>query len=194
MVRLSVSFTIRSRNMSRSELNLWPGPGGWVFVDWGSGRAWIRFGLDEHHKLARITEVHVSGEPTADKLRRIPLGRIAAAVRADAAVQVPLAIGLNEELPPEFFSAPPKRFHELVEKHKPRYRLKRPASRRLDDAFFEKVARAYRDALIRGLNPRQTLAADTGAAPDTVAGWILRARRDGHLPPAQPGKAMADVE
>jgi hypothetical protein len=165
-----------------------------VFVDWGSGGAWIRFGLDEHNKLARITEVHVSGEPTAEKLRRIPLGRIAAAVRADAAVQVPLAIGLNGELPPEFLSAPPERFGELVEKHKPRYRLKRPASRRLEDAFFENVARAYRDALIRGLSPRQTLAADTGAARDTVAGWILQSRRRGYLPPAQSGKAIADHE
>jgi hypothetical protein len=179
--------------MKRSELNFWPGPGGWVYVDWGSGRAWIRFGLDKHNKLACVTEIHLS-EPTAEKLRQIPLGRIAAAIRANAAVQVPLAIGLNEKLPPEFLSAPPEKFGELVEKHKPRYRLKRPASRRLDDAFFEKVARAYRDALIRGLNPRQTLAADTGAARDTVAGWILQSRRRGHLPPAQPGKAIADAE
>jgi hypothetical protein len=164
-----------------------------VYVDWGSGQAWIRFGRDNENKLSRIAELHVS-EPTAEKLRGIPLSRISAAVRADAAVQVPLAIGLNEELPPEFLSAAPEKFAELVKKHKPRYRLKRPATRRLDDSFFENVARAYRDALIRGLTPRQTLAADTGAARDTVAGWILESRRRGHLPPAQPGKAIADVK
>lgn len=179
--------------MEPSELNLWPGPGGWVYVDWGNGRAWIRFGRDEHNKLARVTEAHLS-EPTAETLRQIPLGRIAAAVRADIAVQLPLAIGLDKKLPPEFLSAPPEKFGELVEKHKPRYRLERPASRRLNDAFFENVARAYRDALSRGLKPRQALAADTGAARDTVAGWILQSRRRGYLPPAQPGKAIADAK
>jgi hypothetical protein len=180
--------------MKRSELDLWPGPGGWVYVDWGNGRAWIRFGLDEHNKLTHVTEVHVADEPTTEKLRQIPLGRIGAAVSANAAVQLPLAIGRKEKLPPDFLSAPPKNFGELVEKHKPRYRLKRPASRRLDDGFFENVARAYRDALSRGLKPRQALAADTGAARDTVAGWILQSRRRGYLPPAPPGKAIADAK
>jgi hypothetical protein len=179
--------------MKRSELNVWPGPGGWVYVDWGNGRAWIRFGLDEHNKLTRVTEVHVSDEPTTEKLRQIPLGRIAAAVRADIAVQLPLAIGRKEKLPPEFLSAPPKRFGEIVEKHKPRYRLKRPTARRLDDTFFKNVARAYTDAAGRGLNPRQTIHEDTGAPVDTVARWIREARAPerGYLPPGQPGKVTA---
>jgi hypothetical protein len=180
--------------MSRAGLNLTPAPAGWVHADWGSGRAWIRFGRDEHDKLTRITEVHVSGEPTAESLRQIPLARIATAVRANGQVQVMLAIGINGKLPPEYLSAPPEKFGELVEKHKPRYRLKRPSSRRLGDAFFKNVARAYLDAAGRGLNPRQTLAQDAGVPVDTVARWIREARAPErrYLPPGQPGKVTAE--
>jgi hypothetical protein len=148
----------------------------------------VRFEKDEHGKL-RLADLRVA-EQTAESLRRIPLGRIETAVGANAQVQLMLAVGLNEEVPDEMFSA----FTGKGIDEPRRYRLKRPATRRLEDAFFQNVARAYRDALIRGLNPRQTLAADAGAAPDTVAGWVLQARRRGHLPPTQPGKAMADAE
>lgn len=70
-----------------------------------------------------------------------------------------------------------------------RYRLRRPASRRLTDAFYAKVAFAYTDAAGRGnRKPRKVLADDTGAADATVARWIMEARKRGYLPPAQPGK------
>ena len=178
--------------MKRSDLKLTPAPGGWIHADWGDGRAWVRFGLDEENRLTRPTEVHVL-EPTAERLRRVPLGRIQAAVtaRGSGLIQFMLAVGINTEPPPGMLSTPPDKFGEFVEKHKPRYRLKRPAGRRLDDTFFANVALAYRDAASRMLNPRQTIAADTGAAPDTVAGWVQEARRRGHLPPGQPGKVTA---
>ena len=171
-----------------SSLNFSPGPGGWVHADWGSGEAWLRFEPDEHNKLT-LAELRTL-EPTSESLRRIPLSRIETAVRANAQVQLMLAVGLNEEVPDEMFSV----FSGKGMDEPRRYRLRRPTARRLDDTFFQNVGRAYRDALIRGLNPRQTLAADTGAAPDTVAGWVGEARRRGHLPPTQPGKAMADAE
>ena len=183
--------------MKRAPLKIAPGPGGWVHVDWGDGNAWVRFGLDGNNRLTRISELHVL-EPTAESLRRIPLGRIQTAVTAQVGsggmggvVQLPLALMFKQEPPPGLLSTPPDKFGEFVEKEKPRYRLKRPATRRLNDTFFENVARAYRDAVVRGLNPRQTLAADTGKAPDTIAGWVQEARRRGHLPPAQPGKVSA---
>jgi hypothetical protein len=180
--------------MSRTNLEFTPATAGWVHADWGSGRAWVRFGKDEQGKLAHIDEVHMSGGPTAERLRQIPLGRIATAVRANGAVQLMLAMGIDKKPPPpEFFSAPPAKFGEIVEKHKPRYRLKRPTARRLDDTFFKNVARAYTDAAGRGLNPRQTIHEDTGAPVDTVARWIREARAPerGYLPPGQPGKVTA---
>jgi hypothetical protein len=46
-------------------------------------------------------------------------------------------------------------------------------------------------AVVRGLKPRQTLAADAGVSPDTVAGWVMEAREREHLPRARPGRVTA---
>jgi hypothetical protein len=173
--------------MKRSPLNFAPGPGGWVHVDWGNGKVWLRFEKDAEDKLTRVAGLNASGsdELTPDDLRRIPLGRIASAIIANGQTQLMLALGLNEPVPATMFSA----FSEKGIDEPNRFRLKRPAGRRLEDSFFENVARAYNDALIRGLNPRQTLAADSGNAPDTVAGWVLKAREKDFLPKTRAGKA-----
>jgi hypothetical protein len=175
------------KHMTRATLNLDPGPGGWVHVDYGSGRVWVQFEKDEENKLTRVAGLHASGsdELTPGTLRRIPLGRIASAVVANGQAQMMLAVALNNPVPPEMFSA----FSGKGMDEPNRYRLKKPATRRLPDEFFEQVARAYNDALIRGLNPRQTLAADSGAAPDTVARWVRKARDKDKLPRTRPGKA-----
>jgi hypothetical protein len=72
-----------------------------------------------------------------------------------------------------------------------RFQLKRPQRRRLPDDFYERVARAYREAVAAGLNPRKTLATDSGVPADTVARWIGEARKRGQLPPASAGKVSA---
>jgi hypothetical protein len=74
-----------------------------------------------------------------------------------------------------------------------RFRLERPAKRRLDDDFYISVARAYADAVFAGLNPRKTLALDSDTPADTVARWIREARRRRHLSPGEPGKAAGVV-
>jgi hypothetical protein len=98
-----------------------------------------------------------------------------------------LAMGFNQEPPPDMFTkavpAGPKLFR--------RYRLKRPARKRLDDGFYRDVAHAYQSAVAFGLNPRKAIVTDTGVADATAAGWVLEARRRGHLPPAEPGKVSA---
>jgi hypothetical protein len=170
--------------MTTRNLRFKPGPGGWVEATWQGGRVWVRFETDENRKLRRLAELRVP-EPTADSLRRIPLARIETAVAAHSPLHVALALRFNETPPPDLRDA----FAEGEGVPFPRrYRLKRPATRRLEDAFYVNVARAYRDAARRGMNPRQTIAADAGAAPDTVAGWVQEARRRGHLRPARPGK------
>jgi hypothetical protein len=169
------------------DLKIKPGPSGWVEATWPGGKVWARFEPDENRKLRRLAEMRVL-EPTAESLRRIPVMRIARAVQAHSAVQLHLAIRLPEEPPTDLSAA----FSGEGVPEPRRYRLKRPAGRRLDDRFFENVGRAYRGAVIRGLSPRKTLAADTGVAPDTVARWVLEARRRGHLPPGEPGKVTVD--
>jgi hypothetical protein len=169
--------------MSDSSLRLKPGPGGWVEATWSGGKVWVRFETDNENKLRRLVELRVP-DPTAENLRRIPLSRISTAVAAHSSLHAALAMQYNQEPPADLSDA----FRGEGVPFPRRYRLKRPATRRLEDTFFENVARAYRDAARRGLNPRQTLAADSGAAADTVASWVQEARRRGYLPPAAPGK------
>jgi hypothetical protein len=168
-------------------LKLTPAVGGWLHADWGDGKAWVRFGKDARDRLTRITELHTA-DPSPEALRRIPLKRIraAATMRGAGLVQLMLALGFNEEPPPDMFTTPVPRDTgmELVRRH----RLKRPAGKRLDDAFYKDVAHAYESAVAFGLNPRKAIVEDTGAADATVAGWVLRARKDGYLAPTDPGK------
>jgi hypothetical protein len=144
---------------------------GWMLVDGNAGaEGWHEVTWESGAARVRfdktgtgkITDVWVT-EPTPQNLRRIPLARIETTVAAGS-------------------------------DHAPhaRYRLHRPAKRKLGPEFYANVATAYRDAVARGNpNPRKQLAADTGAADATVAAWIMEARKRGHLPPGQPGKVTA---
>jgi hypothetical protein len=169
-------------------LKLTPAAGGWVHADWGDGKAWVRFAKDRRDKLTRITELHVS-DPSPGSLRRIPLKRIqaAATMRGAGLVQLMLAAGINEQPPPDMFSAPVPKGMDLSR----RFRLKRPAGKRLDDAFYKDVAHAYQSAVAFGFNPRKAIVEDTGAADATVAGWVLEARKRRYLPKARPGRVSA---
>jgi hypothetical protein len=80
---------------------------------------------------------------------------------------------------------------ELLSRRRGPLKLTRPAKRRLPDEFYYDVSIAYTDAVEAGLNPRKTLAADSGAPADTVARWVGEARKRGHLPPGEPGKVTA---
>jgi hypothetical protein len=134
---------------------------GWRAVTWEGGKAHVR--LDAQN---RITDVWVE-DPTPEKLRKFPLSRIQASVLE--ASEMLGGGGINNR----------------------RYRLKRPARRKLHETFYANVATAYRDAVVRGMQPRKTIVADTGAADATVAAWIMKARKLGYLPPAEPGKVSA---
>ena len=167
-------------------LTLTPAPAGWVFADWGDGRAWVRFALDEHNQLASVSEVHTS-DPNA--IRRIPLGRIHAAVtmRGAGVLQFALAMRIDEDPPASLLSGPPEGGMPLEH----RYRLTRPPGKRLGDGFYKDVAHAYQSAIAFGLNPRQAMVEDTGCTDSTVSGWVVKARALGYLPKGQPGKATA---
>jgi hypothetical protein len=169
-------------------IKLTPTSGGWIYADWGRGKAWVRFGKDKRDRLTGITELHVPN-PTPERLRRFPLRRIeaAATMRGAGLVQLLLALGINE--PPPDLSKPPPPEHGMPLER--RYRLKRPPGKLLADDFYKDVAHAYQSAVAFGLNPRKTIVGDTGAADATVAGWVLETRKRGYLPPAQPGKVSA---
>ena len=139
-----------------------PQSNGWTRIDWRPNtETYIRFQINHDHKTFKIVDLWMTN-PTIEAIRSLPLTRIETALNAGA-------IGAST----------------------PRTILRRPKKRYLDDNFYISVAITYRDALARGLNPRPTMSADTGAADATVAGWIGESRRRGHLPPTTPGKRNA---
>jgi hypothetical protein len=146
--------------------------GEWIRARWrddegSAGEALVKFAEDKG--LMRIAAVQVA-QPTVEKLRRVPLSRIELAANVSGGFP---AVGTEEA---------DKRLR------RPRYRLKRPTGKQLDDSFYANVARAYRDAAWRGLNPRKTLVEDTGAADATVAGWVMKARDLEYLPKTKRGR------
>jgi hypothetical protein len=172
------------------DLKIKPGPGGWVEATWqdvtGRGLAWALFKPDKAGTL-ELLEIRIPN-PTADLLRRIPVGRIKTSVQAHIGLKLPLAVKMNDPAPSDLSSA---EFYGPGIEEPRRYKLKRPASRRLEDDFFKNVAKAYRQAVLLGHNPRKTLAEDADAPVDSVARWIRQARELGYLPPGQPGRVTA---
>ena len=174
-------------------LEVIPGWGGWAQVTWRGGKgetvvAYVRFREDER-LLMRVSELHVT-EPWVYLHRELPLGRIENAVNASFDARFELHENIDKD--PGVDLAQFFQMKTAIKKGmSPRYRLERPASRRLGDDFYRQVAEAYTDAIAFGLNPRKTLATDSDTPADTVARWIRQSRRRGFLPPAEPGKVSA---
>ena len=179
--------------MTDQELSLAVGLGGWVEARWHTRAlpeqiAYVRFAVVDASRW-RIVELRLL-DPSQEALRALPLSRIEHAANAHALVALGLAAGHTTPAPddvPAFFKTSRRR----QRRQESRYKLERPAGRRLSDDFYEAVARAYQEAVTVGLNPRKTLAEDSGTPADTVARWILEARKRGSLPPAAPGKVGA---
>jgi hypothetical protein len=175
--------------MTTQELSLAVGDGGWVRArfkprDLSWQTAYVRFTPDGTRW--RAVELWLP-DPSPGLLRALPLNRIVHAVNAsDESGQIAfgLAAGHKNPSPADL----PAHFKDKRRRVVQRYRLEKPATRRLPPDFYQRVARAYRGAVEAGRNPRKTLAEDSGAPADTVARWILEARRRRYLPPADPGK------
>lgn len=166
------------------------GPAGWAEVTWPGGTAYVHFQLNPDHKTWRIDELRFP-DPTAAMVRSFPHSRIETAANA-AMGSLGLAVGRTTDPPKDlaaWFDRARKRHAKSTAAG--RFVLERPEGRRLEDGFYALVAHAYREAVAAGMNPRQTLASDSGAAPDTVARWIGEARRRGFLPPTTAGKVAA---
>ncbi len=189
------------------KLKLTPAPGGWVHADWEDGNAWLRFNCRRWDGLAMelttVAEIRIPN-PTQAVLRHIPLKRIEAAVTVrgggsddwgsgrdgtDDWVSGLMLARYDRKPPQGLLDGPPGA--GLTKQVSKRYKLKRPAGRRLERDFYREVAHAYQSAVANGENPRKALASDTGSADPTVAAWIQEARRLKFLPKAQPGKVSA---
>jgi hypothetical protein len=201
------------------QLVIFPGPAGWTKVLWRFQQpdeieVYVR--LEIRDDTFDAVEFRLF-EPWLDRLREIPLRRIENAIRASTYVREMLR-SRYEETEPDFsdesvfYFGPSQAERENFGAGAPgafsldaapgayaisgaaaglRFKLSRPAKRRLPDEFYADVAIAYMAAVEAGLNPRKALAADSGTPADTVARWIGQARKRGHLPPGEPGKATA---
>ncbi len=179
------------REQADQPLALIAGWSGWVHATWqgetGEVVACIRFTATTPAEPLSLAELRLM-EPSARRHRELPLARVVNAVNADFNMRFELVQNMEREVPNndpfEFF-----RVKARVRGKRVRFELERPAKRRLDDGFYSDVARAYADAVHFGLNPRKTLAVDSGTPADTVARWIGEARRRGKLSEGEPGKA-----
>jgi hypothetical protein len=57
------------------------------------------------------------------------------------------------------------------------------------DAFYARVADAYREHALRSRAPSVGIATEAGVPVATARSWVREARRRGHLPPGKKGKA-----
>jgi hypothetical protein len=173
----------RERTLTKLELipAVVSGRNGWVQARWersdgSKGRATAAFRRESADRWY-ISELLVT-LPTSELLRDVPLERIKAAANADPEVRE----WVEKSAPPLDIDAQGRPIWR-------RYRLKRPAGRRLDDAFYARVATAYLGAVAHGLPPAKTLAADSDTPPGTVNRWIAVARERGMLGKTTAGKA-----
>jgi len=172
------------------------GPAGWVEVRWHLNdrelAGYIRLAFDRTHGRYVAAELRLL-DPTPEALRSLPLVKIIDAVNASDNIAVHVAQHLRDPAPKDlvrYFEKARSGTGPVLPLER-EFRLSRPSGRRLPDDFYEQVARAYTEAVAYGLNPRKTLAADSGTPADTVARWISEARKRGYLPPGQPGRITA---
>jgi hypothetical protein len=129
----------------------------------------------------KAVEWSIPGYP-ADVLRQVPYQRIMRAVQASDEVKEVLNDRLAEPAEEGFRHA-----FGVAVRDEPIV-ITRPKGRNLDDNFYGHVAYVYRQAIGKGLNPRQAIAEAAGVAPDTAGRWIYQARKRGFIPKTTPGK------
>jgi hypothetical protein len=152
-----------------------------------------------------LTGLRVDGEPTAQVLRSIPVGRIEAAANAQLTVVddavVPVAVSYRR--PPAAHE--PRASDEGWDTISPALARARPAGTRLlvldlmrppdgtrrrhPEAFYQQVAAAYLALAQTSPRPAAELAEANGVPTSTAHRWIKEARHRGFLPPGRPGKA-----
>lgn len=141
----------------------------------------------------RITSLLIVGERVdALMLKKFPIGSVNTTINLhdmptrDPAEVAPLVSAAREIL--EDHVARQTELEEQREGREQRQPLTRPDGTD-PDAFYRRVAEAYREtaATTRAVAP--VLADEAGVPVPTVHRWVLEARRRGFLPPARKGRA-----
>lgn len=152
-----------------------------------------------------LTGLRVDGQPTAQLLRAIPVGRIEAAANAqltvvdDAVVPTVLTRRRSpaarepqasehgwDTISPAHARARPEGVPPAALERTP---ARDGTRRRHPDAFYQQVAVAYLSLAQASSRPAAELAEASGVPASTAHRWIKEARHRGFLPPGRPGKA-----
>jgi hypothetical protein len=172
----------RERAITRLELvrATVSGQKGWVAASWrradgSKGSVTVRFLLKDERRFF-LAQLLVDA-PTSGLLRDIPLARIEQAANVDPQIRDWIWDSLDLEVDAQG--------RPIWKRH----RLRRPSGRRLDDAFYARVATAYLGAVAHGVPPARTLSEDSDTPQGTVNKWIATARAKNMLPKTTRGKA-----
>jgi hypothetical protein len=178
-----------NRGMTNDEIHLSVGDGGWVRArftprDLSEQTAYVRFA--PHGTRWRAVELWLR-DPSPGLLRALPLNRIVHAVNASGQIAFGLKVGHENPSPVDL----PAHFKDKRRRIVQPLKLERPAGRKLDDSFYERVGFVYRQAVGRGLKPRRAIAEAAGVTPDVAGRWIHQARNRDFIPKTSPGKVTA---
>jgi hypothetical protein len=198
-------FDLRQNKILLREVN----ESQWVGVETGgaAGNVLVRLGTSPEGRLVAtglIVGPTDSGELTARSLRAIPLAQIITVLAGliaqyqDDPEDIP---GVVWEASPDEVSRGARRksyrsfealISDLVLARADRYEgpRARPGPKGHPPEHYERVAAAYREALIASPRaPMKALAKQLHASDATVRRWVQRARDKGLLGPSMPGKA-----
>jgi hypothetical protein len=193
--------SVQCGSVKAKQLELTAGPGGWVQAQWRPEappgyrsqwrKAWFRAETKNDAPDGwKVVEKRTFGWEAYNEPAVPWAGKIANAVNASEFLREQLLADMDDPVPNDVREA----FRRKKPGHGPLVRIERPEGRRLGPDFYRQVAAVYLDAVERGLSPRERLMDDTRAKQDTVASWIKRARRDGYLAEAEPGKVSGPGE
>lgn len=166
------------------------GGDGWTYSDEIEGAdLFVRF--DE---TGRPRELYLrkNDEITSGDLRQVPLTAMRA--RRASRPDILVALSYNPDLRADLRAAIEQAFpHGHLEQKKPGepppfVLTPQSSAGGLTDEFLQDVAKAYLDALARGLRPNVALAEQTGSPKRTVEQWVYFARKRGLLEPTRPGR------
>jgi hypothetical protein len=139
-----------------------------------------------------IVTMAVSGRRlTTDRLRSIPVAHIETLANTNPDFSPHINGEPENQMSQLYIAFSQQANPQLIAKahrRKPRKPLRRPDGSN-PDAFYRKVAEAYRDALLDTSKVAVVLAKEADVPVGTVHRWILEARRRGFLPPARQGRA-----
>jgi hypothetical protein len=179
---------------------------GWVLWHQGTGgttdgiTVYAHLYAEEEGGRGEIRRLVIEGRTlTTERLRTVPLARIETLANTNPDFRPHIAGTDQHEISDAFDQVQRQanvvmldNAHRKAEEFDRKARAPRAPLTRPDgkdpDAFYARVAEAYREKVQTHRNVAVALAEEANVPPGTVHRWVLEARRRGFLPPARQGR------